>query len=119
MGGGMAITAAGAFPNRVAAVASFHGGRLATDEPTSPHLLAPKIEAELYVAVADNDPSYPPEMGERFEQALRQAGVRYRAELYPGAAHGWIKPDFPVYDEAAAERGWREMLALFDRTLHG
>lgn len=117
MGGGMAITAAGTFPDRVAAAASFHGGRLATDDPASPHLLAPKIRAELYIAVADNDGSCPPEMVERFEKALDDAGVRYRCELYRGASHGWMKPDFPVYDEAAAERGWSELFALFDRVL--
>jgi carboxymethylenebutenolidase len=57
-------------------------------------------------------------MAERLEQALSDAGVRHVCEIYPGAAHGWMKPDFPVYDEAAAERGWSEMLALFDRNLH-
>lgn len=117
MGGGMAITAAGTFPERVAVAISFHGGRLATDEPDSPHLLAPKIKAELYVAAADNDNSYPPEMAARFEQALNDAGVTYRAETYEGSAHGWMKTDFPVYDKAAAERGWAEMLALFGRVL--
>ena len=116
MGGGMAITAAGTWPDRFAAVASFHGGRLATDQPTSPHLLAPRIEAEIYVAAAENDGSYPPEMAERFEAALTDAGVRYRAETYP-AAHGWMKPDFPVYDHEQAERGWSAMLKLFGRVL--
>jgi carboxymethylenebutenolidase len=116
MGGGMAIAAAGTWPDRFAAVASFHGGRLATDDPTSPHLLAPKLEAKLYIAAAQNDASYPPEMAERFEAALRDAGVRFRAETYP-AAHGWMKPDFPVYDHDQAERGWVEMLDLFARTL--
>ena len=117
MGGGMALTAAGVFPDRVAAAASFHGGALATDAPTSPHLLAPKIKAEVYVAGADNDQSYPPQMAQRLEQAFTEAGVNHRAEIYPGAHHGWMKPDFPIYDEAAAERGWREMLALFGRNL--
>ncbi|HET9819194.1 MAG TPA: dienelactone hydrolase family protein [Rhodanobacteraceae bacterium] len=117
MGGGMAITAAGTYPERVAAAISFHGGRLATDDPASPHLLAPRIRAELYIAVADNDGSCPPDMVERFTKALDDAGVRYRCEVYRGASHGWMKPDFPVYDEAAAERGWSEMLALFDRVL--
>jgi carboxymethylenebutenolidase len=118
MGGGMALTAAGTYPDRIAAAASFHGGNLATDAPTSPHRLAPQIKAEVYIAGADNDSSYPPEMAERLEQALTESGVRHRSEIYPGAAHGWMKPDFPVYDEAAAERGWSEMLALFDRNLH-
>lgn len=116
MGGGMAIAAAGTYPDRFAAVASFHGGNLATDAPASPHRLAPRLEAELYIAAAQDDGSYPPEMAERMEHALAAAGVRYTAEAYP-AAHGWMKPDFPVYDHAQAERGWAAMLALFDRTL--
>lgn len=118
LGGGMAIAAAGAWPDRFAAVASFHGGNLATDAPDSPHRYAPKLEAELYVAAATRDDSYPPAMAERFERALDAAQVRYRAETYP-AAHGWMKPDFPVHDEAAAERGWREMVTFFDRALKG
>ena len=117
MGGGMALTAAGKFPDRVAAAASFHGGNLASDSPMSPHLLAPRMKAEVYVAGADNDQSYPPEMAERLEQALTDAGVEHRCEIYAGAAHGWMKPDFPVYDEAAAERGWTAMLDLFERRL--
>ena len=117
MGGGMALTAAGMFPERVAAAASFHGGNLATDAPESPHLLAPEMKAEVYVAGADHDASYPPEMAERLERALADAGVRHHCEIYEGAAHGWMKPDFPVYDEAAAERGWSAMLALFKRNL--
>jgi carboxymethylenebutenolidase len=117
MGGGMALTAAGTFPDRVAAAASFHGGNLATDAPDSPHLLAPQIRAEVYVAGADKDQHYPIEMAERLEKALTEAGVRHRSEIYAGAAHGWMKPDFPIYDAAAADRGWTELLALFDRTL--
>jgi carboxymethylenebutenolidase len=116
MGGGMAIVAAGTRPDRFSAVASFHGGQLATDAPDSPHRYAPRLSAELYIAAAEKDDLYPPAMAERFEQALTTAGVRYRAETYP-AAHGWMKPDFPVHDEASADRGWREMLALFNRTL--
>ncbi len=118
MGGGMALTAAGTYPDRFAAVASFHGGNLANDLATSPHLFAPKLKAEVYIAAAENDRSYPPDMAERFEKTLAEAGVTYRAEIYP-AAHGWMKPDFPVYDHAAAERGWTEMLALFGRNLRG
>jgi carboxymethylenebutenolidase len=117
MGGGMALTAAGMFPDRVAAAASFHGGNLASDLPTSPHLLAQEIRAEVYVAGADNDQSYPPEMAQRLEDALAAAGVEHRCEIYAGAAHGWMKPDFPVYNEAAAERGWTALLDLFDRRL--
>ncbi|HEY3815326.1 MAG TPA: dienelactone hydrolase family protein [Caulobacteraceae bacterium] len=117
MGGGMALTAAGTYPDRVAAAISFHGGNLASDSPLSPHLLAPKMKAEVYVAGADNDNSYPPEMAQRLEKALSDAGVRHKCEIYAGAHHGWMKPDFPIYDEAAAERGWREMFAVFERNL--
>jgi carboxymethylenebutenolidase len=117
MGGGMALAAAGTFPERIAAAASFHGGGLASDKPDSPHRLAPGMTAEVYVAGADNDPSYPPDMAERLEKALADAGVEHRCEIYEGALHGWMKPDFPIYNEKAAERGWREMLALFGRNL--
>jgi len=117
MGGGMALAAAGTYPDRVAAAASYHGGRLATDAPNSPHLLAPTMKGEIYVAGADNDQSYPPEMHDTLKAAFDAAGVHYRAEIYEGALHGWMKPDFPIYNEEAAERGWREMLALFARNL--
>ena len=117
MGGGMALTAAGYYPDRVAAAASFHGGRLATDEPTSPHLLIPKIKAEVYIAGADEDQGYPPEMAKRIEDALTKAGVRHKCEIYVGKKHGWMKPDMPVYDAQAAERGWKELFALYARTL--
>jgi carboxymethylenebutenolidase len=116
MGGGMAIASAGARPERFAAVASFHGGNLATDAADSPHRAASVLQAELYIAAAENDGSYPPEMAERFEKALSDAGVTYSSETYP-AKHGWMKPDFPVYDEKAAEHGWKQMLAFFARTL--
>jgi carboxymethylenebutenolidase len=115
MGGGMAIAAAATYPSRLAAVASFHGGNLATDAATSPHLLAPKLVAEVYIASADNDGSYPASMAARLEESLTKAGVQYRAETYFGASHGWMVPDFPAHDRQAADRGWKAMLALFDR----
>lgn len=116
MGGGMALAAAGTRPDRFAAVASFHGGNLATEAADSPHLYAPMLAAEVYIAAAQDDGSYPPAMAERFEQALTDAGVTYRADTYR-AHHGWMKPDFPVYDETAAERGWGEMLSFFEHIL--
>ena len=117
MGGGMAITAAAYYPDRIGAAVSFHGGNLATDQATSPHLLLDKIKAELYIAVADNDHSYPPDMAERFEAALNAAGVKHRSEFYEGKLHGWMKPDLPVYDAEAAERGWSALFELYDRAL--
>jgi carboxymethylenebutenolidase len=117
LGGGVAMRAAGTYPERIAAAASFHGGNLASDAAISPHLLAPNIKARIYVGVADNDPHYPPEMGARFDAALDAAGVDYRSELYEGAAHGWTMADFPIHDAPAAERHWRELTALFKATL--
>jgi carboxymethylenebutenolidase len=117
MGGGMALTAAATFADRFAAVATFHGGHLATDAPTSPHRLAARIQAEVYVAVAEHDDTCPPAMVQRLAQALGEGGVNHSVERYVGAAHGWMVPDFPVYDPALSERGWVAMLALFARNL--
>lgn len=117
MGGAIALTVAGTYPERIAAAASFHGGNLAIDSELSPHLLAPEIKGRVYVAGADNDASYPLEMAARLEKALSDSGVDHKCEIYEGAAHGWTMTDFPVYDEAAAERHWRELFKLFAATL--
>ena len=117
MGGAISLTAAGTYPDRVAAAASFHGGNLATDSDLSPHLLAPRMKGRVYVAGADKDNSYPLAMAERLEKALTDAGADHRCEIYPGALHGWTMADFPIYNEPAAERHWRELLALFASTL--
>ncbi|HEY1651990.1 MAG TPA: dienelactone hydrolase family protein [Acidimicrobiales bacterium] len=117
MGGAISLTAAGTYPDRVAAAASFHGGNLAADSDLSPHRLAPHMAGRIYVAGADNDDSYPPEMAARLEKALSDADVDHRCEIYPGALHGWAMSDFPVFNEAAAERHWDELAALFADTL--
>jgi carboxymethylenebutenolidase len=117
MGGAISLTAAGTYPDRVAAAASFHGGNLANDSEFSPHLLAPRMAARVYIAGADHDGSYPPEMANRLAQALTAAGVDHRCEIYSDALHGWTMADFPVYNEPAAERHWEELVALFDATL--
>jgi carboxymethylenebutenolidase len=117
MGGGMVLTAAATYPHRIAAAASFHGGRLATDHPESPHNLAPAIKARVLVAGADNDQGFPPEQADKLRAALAAARVDHRVEIWSGAAHGWTMKDVPIYNEAAAERHRSEMLALFDATL--
>lgn len=116
LGGLLSLTAAGTYPDRIAAAASYHGGRLATDTPDSPHLLAPRIKARVYVAGAIEDGSFPDEMKARLDKALTDAGVDHRIETYP-AKHGWVLSDTPVYDEAAAERHWRTVTQLFAETL--
>jgi carboxymethylenebutenolidase len=116
MGGFLALTAAGAYPDHIAAAASFHGARLATDSPESPHLLAPKMKARVYVAGAIEDATFPDDMKARLEEALTNAGVDHTIETYP-AKHGWVFRDIPVYDEAAAERHWTALVGLLDATL--
>jgi len=117
MGGSFALTAAGTFPERVAAAAAFHAGRLAADRADSPHLLAPKIRAQVYIGVAGIDPHFPEEEKGRLEAALKAAGVRYALEVYPDVKHGFAVPDLPVYDRDASERHWDRMLQLFRDTL--
>ncbi|MBM3347336.1 MAG: dienelactone hydrolase family protein, partial [Betaproteobacteria bacterium] len=118
MGGSHSLMAAGTYPDRIAAAASFHGGNIANDTPLSPHLLAPKMRGFVYVAGADKDNSYPPEMAARTEKALTDAGVAHKCEIYEGALHGWTQTDFPIYNKDAAERHWRELTALYARTLN-
>lgn len=116
MGGLMSLSAAGTYPERIAAAAAYHGGRLATDAPDSPHLLAPKVQARVYVAGAMEDHSFTDEMKNKLEDALTRAGVDHKIETYP-AKHGWVFRDTPVYDAAACERHWQTMSELFGATL--
>jgi carboxymethylenebutenolidase len=118
MGGFLALTAAGTYPDDVVAAASFHGARLATDQPGSPHLLAPKTKARVYVAGAIEDATFPDEQKARLEEALAKAGVEHTVETYP-AHHGWVLRDTRSYDEACAERHWVALRALLDATLKG
>jgi carboxymethylenebutenolidase len=117
MGGGMVIRTAAHYPERVSSGASFHGGRLATDAPDSPHRLVNRITAELYFGHADQDQSMTSEDVVRLGEALRKAGTRYRAELYAGALHGFTMPDLPAYDKTACEQHWDRLLDLYARTL--
>ncbi len=113
MGGGFALAAAGAFPDRVGAAASFHGGNLATDRSDSPHLLAGKIRATVYIGVAGIDPHFTESEKQRLQAALQAAGVRHQLEVYPAARHGFTMADLPVYDRQASERHWQRLLHLF------
>ena len=119
MGGRVGWRIAATYPERVAALAAVHSGGLVSDDEDSPHLSARAIAAELYLGYADNDQSMTPEHVAALEQALEEAGVRYRSELYEGAAHGYTMSDTAAYDEAAAERHFIELFALLDRTIGG
>ena len=115
--GPMAMRVAAARPDRIAAAASFHGVRLFTDAPTSPHLVLPRIKARLYFAHAVNDNTMPEEAIEKLDRALDAWGGEYESEVYEDAYHGWTAPDSPVHNEAQAERAFKKLTELFAETL--
>jgi carboxymethylenebutenolidase len=116
MGGRTAVIVTGRLPDRVAAAGSFHGGGLVTDDQASPHLLADRMKATVYIAGAENDQSFTAEHAETLDKALTAAGVKHTVEFYP-AAHGFAVPDNPPYDEEAAERHWIALQELFETAL--
>src|SRR5271156_4112254 len=115
--GAMAMRTAAAVPGKVAAMASFHGGGLYTDEPTSPHLVLPRIKARLYFGHATKDRSMLPEAIEKFDRALAAWGGKYESEVYEGAFHGWTTSDAPVYNQPQADRAFNKLTELFAGTL--
>ena len=118
LGGPYIMRTAAALPDRIGAGASFHGGFLVTDKPDSPHLLAPRIKARLYFAIAADDDKREPEVKERLKEALASANVRAEIEVYPNALHGWCVPDNPAADNKAdAERAWSKLVALYKLAL--
>jgi carboxymethylenebutenolidase len=117
MGGGYALLAAGTYPDRVQAAASLHGGSLATDRPDSPHLLATRMRAELYVGVAEIDHTFDQAQQSRLAEALSAAGVTHAIEVYRGAKHGFAVNGHLAYDQLASEQHWRRITDLFSRRL--
>ena len=122
MGGRLVVITAAARADRVGAGASFHGGGLVTDKPDSPHLLAPRIKARMYFAVASNDDQRQPDAKDKLKAAFATAHVPAEVEVYP-AKHGWCVPDMPseggapIYDKVQAERAWGKLVALYRRAL--
>lgn len=116
MGGPLSFRTAGAVPDRIGAVASFHGGGLTTNEPTSPHLLIPKTRASYLVAVARNDDARQPESKDILKAAFAAAKRPATVEVYP-ADHGWCVKGSQVYDEAQAEKAWAELTKLYKASL--
>ncbi|MEV5240416.1 dienelactone hydrolase family protein [Streptomyces cinnamoneus] len=117
MGAALALRTAATHPGQVAAVAGFHPGSLATDAPDSPHLLAPKVTAEVHFGIAEHDESMPPEAVARLSAALDEAGVRNSCEVYPGTLHGFTMADTAVFNQAGLDRHWDRLLNLLGRTL--
>jgi carboxymethylenebutenolidase len=119
MGGSLVVKTAAALPNRIGAGASFHGGGLVTDQPSSPHLLAPKIKARMYFGIAANDDKSQPDAKDKLKEAFAAAKVPAEIEVYSGSQHGWCVPDMPaqngapIYNKADAERAWGKLIALY------
>jgi carboxymethylenebutenolidase len=115
--GAMAMRTAAKRPDKVGAVASFHGGGLWTEASTSPHLALPRIKAELYFGHAIEDQSMSANAIKKFEQALAAWGGKYVSETYDGAYHGWTTSDVPVYNPPQADRAFEKLAALLARSL--
>jgi len=117
MGGPLAFRTAAAVPERVGAVASFHGGGLVTDQPNSPHLQASKSKAQFLIAIAESDDQRSPKDKDVMKETFAKAGLPAEIEVYAGAAHGWCPPDSGVYNEPQAEKAWGRLLALYGKAL--
>ena len=116
MGGPIAFRTASAVPDRVGAVASFHGGGLVTPNPDSPHTNTAKTKASLLIAIAENDDARAPKEKDVLKETFAAAKLPAEIEVYKGA-HGWCPPDSTVYNEAEAERAWTRQLALYSKAL--
>lgn len=119
MGGALVVRTSATVPDRVGAGASFHGGGLVKDTPDSPHLLAPKIKANMYFGIAANDDAKQPDAKDKLREAFPSAEV----EVYAGCLHGWCVPDMPmqdgkpIYNQPEADRAWGKLLALYKSSL--
>jgi carboxymethylenebutenolidase len=116
MGGPMAFRTAAAMPDRIGAVATFHGGGLVTTMPNSPHLQAAKTKAQFLIAVAESDDKTAPDDKNVLKETFAKANLPAEIEVY-GAAHGWCPPDSTVYNEQLAEKAWGRLLVLYGKAL--
>lgn len=114
-GGPYTIRTAAAFPDRVGAIASFHGAPMVTDKPDSAHLLISRIEAHALIAIAASDDEAQPEVKNVLRQSFDQAHLSAEIEVYKGTLHGWCPPDSRGYNHEQAERAWSRQLAIFEQ----
>ncbi len=117
MSGQFVMSVGAAYADRFAAIASYHGVKIITDQADSPHLTAHKIKGEVYLGYASDDPHVPDEELAAMPDTLAAAGLNHTIEIYPQTEHGFVFPQRPVYVKAASERHWETMLSLFERRL--
>jgi len=122
MGGALVVRTAATVADRIGAGASFHGGGLVTDNPNSPHLLAPKIKARMYFGIATNDDMRQPDAKDKLKAAFAAAHVPAEIDVY-GSLHGWCVPDMPlqngmpICNMTDAEHAWGKLVALYKAAL--
>jgi carboxymethylenebutenolidase len=117
MGGPFVMRTAAAFPARIGAAATFHGGGLVTDKPDSPHLLIPQMKAHYLIAIAENDDKRQPDAKDVLKDSFAKASLPAEVEVYVGTMHGWCPTDSQVYNHDQAEKAWSRMTALFSSSL--
>jgi len=117
MGGPFVMRTASAYPDRIGAGATFHGGGLVTEKPDSPHLLIPQMKAHFLIAIAENDDKRQPEAKDVLRDAFAKAKLPAEIEVYAGTLHGWCPPDAQVYNQIQAEKAWSRLLALFSSSI--
>jgi len=109
-GGGIVNLLATRVPELVAGV-PFYGA-------PAPAGQGKNVKAELFVVFAETDErinaAWP-----AYEAELKAAGVRYKAQTFPGTQHGFNNDTTPRFDEKAAAQAWSGTIALFNRTLRG
>jgi carboxymethylenebutenolidase len=117
MSGQFVVAAAGNFPDEFGAAASLYGTRIVTDSPDSPHLLADKIQAEVYLGWASEDPFVEANVIPDLSKAFDDNGVKYTSVTHPDTQHGYSFPQRPIYDETASEQDWTAIFSMFERQL--
>jgi carboxymethylenebutenolidase len=117
MGGPFTLRTAAARPDRIGAVATFHGGGLVTSGPESPHLLIPQTKAHYLIAIAANDDERDPNAKVVLRETFERAHLAAEVDVYSGTQHGWCPPDSMVYNHDQAEKAWDRLLVLLSTAL--
>ena len=109
-GGGIAHMLSTQLPDLAAAV-PYYGNHPPVED-------AAKVKAPLLIHFAAVDErinaAWP-----AYEAALKAAGARYTAHLYPGTQHGFNNDTTPRFDAAAAKLSWDRTMAFFKERLTG
>jgi carboxymethylenebutenolidase len=118
-GGRHVLTAARAFPMRIAAVGSLYPVDIVEERDESPHRNLAGISAELYVGFGAHDAASPPEKIAAFRGELERARLTHEVEVFDDAGHGFQFAERydDSYSAPAAEASWSKLFALWRRRL--